>query len=251
MVLLLQIIGPVLTDRTSSALLRTGSALWDPGMGNRSGHAARVACGEEAVWVAMAESGIGPKGPLRPPDRLSRCEATSRPWTRSSVRNSLGAGWQSSGRAAPGQRRWAPPGVDGISHSPGVTGDRVALRIPAVSAYLLVLRTATSGLAARMDFSLDEIEDLRIAVDEACVMLLSAALPGADLEVEFALTGDALAVSVTVRTLTGAQPAKDTFAWTVLCALADSVESHVGLDDRVTIRLGKKRAAAGSGGEAP
>ncbi|MGW4973630.1 hypothetical protein ACWEP3_27550, partial [Streptomyces albidoflavus] len=31
---------------------------------------------------------------------------------------------------------------------------------------------ATAGLAARLDFTLDEIEDLRIAVDEACAILL-------------------------------------------------------------------------------
>ena len=40
----------------------------------------------------------------------------------------------------------------------------VELRIPADSAYLAVLRTATAGLAARLDFTLDDIEDLRIAV---------------------------------------------------------------------------------------
>ena len=51
------------------------------------------------------------------------------------------------------------------------------LRLPADSAYLSVLRTATAGLAARLDFTLDEIEDLRIAVDEACAMLLPRPAP--------------------------------------------------------------------------
>ena len=48
----------------------------------------------------------------------------------------------------------------------------VELRIPADSAYVAVLRMATAGLAARLDFTLDDIEDLRIAVDEACAMVL-------------------------------------------------------------------------------
>ena len=65
----------------------------------------------------------------------------------------------------------------------GSARDVVVLKLPAVGAYLSVLRTATAGLAARLDFTLDEIEDLRIAVDEACAMLLPAAVPGADLEV--------------------------------------------------------------------
>src|SRR6478735_3271011 len=50
--------------------------------------------------------------------------------------------------------------------------DTVDLRVPADPAYLAVLRTATAGLAARLDLTLDEIEDLRIAVDEACALLL-------------------------------------------------------------------------------
>src|SRR5690606_33862371 len=59
--------------------------------------------------------------------------------------------------------------------------DAVTVRMPADSAYLSALRTATAGLAARLDFTLDEIEDLRIGVDEACAMLLAQALPGTDL----------------------------------------------------------------------
>ena len=82
-------------------------------------------------------------------------------------------------------------------------------------------------------------------------MLLSVAVPGADLEVEFGLAADALDVSVTVPTLTGVQPATDTFSWTVLCALAEAVDSHAGPDNRVTISLRKRRAAACPGGKAP
>ena len=46
-----------------------------------------------------------------------------------------------------------------------------------------MLRTATAGLAARLDFTLDDIEDLRIAVDEACAMVLPRRCPGGDLHV--------------------------------------------------------------------
>ncbi len=54
----------------------------------------------------------------------------------------------------------------------GTGADQVTVRMPADGAYLSVLRTATAGLAARLDFTLDDIEDMRIAVDEACAMLL-------------------------------------------------------------------------------
>src|SRR3954462_3442143 len=120
--------------------------------------------------------------------------------------------------------------------------DVVELRVPAQPAYLAVLRTATAGLAARLDFTLDEIEDLRIAVDEACAMLLAQAVPGADLDCTFTLSGDSIRVSVSVLTLDGQQPSRDTFAWTVLSALAGEVDSEADVDDRVTITLLKRRS---------
>lgn len=122
--------------------------------------------------------------------------------------------------------------------------DMVTVRLPAASAYLSVLRTATAGLAARLDFTLDEIEDLRIAVDEACAMLLAQAVPGTDLVCEFELTGDAMSISVSVLTVDGLEPSRDTFAWTVLSSLAGDVDSRVGADDRVTVVLQKRRNAA-------
>ena len=120
--------------------------------------------------------------------------------------------------------------------------DMVTIKLPAAGAYLSVLRTATAGLAARLDFTLDEIEDLRIAVDEACAMLLAQAVPGADLDCTFTLNGDSIRVSVSVLTLDGQQPSRDTFAWTVLSALAGEVDSTADVDNRVTITLLKRRS---------
>ncbi|KQV23781.1 MULTISPECIES: anti-sigma regulatory factor [unclassified Kitasatospora] len=130
-----------------------------------------------------------------------------------------------------------------IDGDPGVK-DFVEVRLPAAGAYLSVLRTATAGLAARLDFTLDEIEDLRIAVDEACAILLQQAVPGSVLTCEFRLVGDSLRVTVAAPTTDGRAPERDTFAWTVLSALAGEVESSVGADNTVTISLHKKRGGA-------
>lgn len=119
--------------------------------------------------------------------------------------------------------------------------DVVVLRLPAAGAYLSVLRTATASLASRLDFTIDDIEDLRIAVDEACAMLLAQARGGADLECRFELTPDAIDVAVSVLTLDGEQPSRDTFAWTVLTALAGEVSSTVDADGRVTLVLHKRK----------
>ncbi|WP_214409397.1 ATP-binding protein [Sphaerisporangium fuscum] len=128
----------------------------------------------------------------------------------------------------------------------GITGirDAVSVRLPAASAYLSVLRTATAGLAARLDFTLDEIEDLRIAVDEACAMLLGHAVPGTDLTAEFELTGQEMIVRVEVSTVGQAEPKRDDFAWMVLTALADDVEAETDSPDRMAIVLHKRRGSA-------
>jgi serine/threonine-protein kinase RsbW len=128
----------------------------------------------------------------------------------------------------------APPGARD-------TADYVQVKMPAESAYLSVLRTAAAGLAARLDFTLDEIEDLRIAIDEACAMLLSQAIPGTDLECVFELGTDQVKITVSVTAAQARVPSRDTFAWTVLSALAGNVDSKVGPDDRVSIVLAKRR----------
>jgi serine/threonine-protein kinase RsbW len=139
-----------------------------------------------------------------------------------------------------------PTAVRGEPAAPAAE-DRVTIRMPAEGAYLSVLRTATAGLAARLDFTLDEIEDLRIAVDEACGLLLSQATPGADLDCDFTLAEDSVTIAVSVPSQRAQLPARDTFAWTVLSALAGSVDAWAGPDGRLTVMLRKTRELSRSG----
>lgn len=129
-----------------------------------------------------------------------------------------------------------------LTTDPTVDDDVVLLTVPADGGYLGVLRTATAGLAARLQFALDEIEDLRIAVDEACAMLLAVAIRDAELECRFAVTEDALTVEVTVATTPAARlPAESSFAWKVLTALTTSA-SATSTGTRATISLLTRRA---------
>ncbi len=144
--------------------------------------------------------------------------------------------------AVPGQRDPDAAEADRVT-----TQDHVKVCLPAEGAYLSVLRTATAGLAARLDFTLDEIEDLRIAVDEACAMLLAQAIPGTNLECAFDLGVDEMTITVSVIAAEPRIPARDTFAWTVLSALAGTVDSGLGADDQVSIVLRKHREIPQSG----
>ncbi len=121
--------------------------------------------------------------------------------------------------------------------------DVVLLAVPATGAYLGVLRTATAGLAARLHFTLDEIEDLRIAVDEACAILLVLAAPGAELCCRFTVTDATLTVEAAVSAGPAARlPSDEAFAWQVLNALTDEVSAEA-TSDRVAIQLTKRRPA--------
>ncbi|MER7275030.1 ATP-binding protein [Dactylosporangium sp. NPDC000244] len=131
----------------------------------------------------------------------------------------------------------------------GADGDDVVLlAVPASPAYLGVLRTATAGLAARLQFTLDEIEDLRIAVDEACAMLLAVAADTpqlgdtVELSCRFTVTPDALTVYTTVPLGSPDErlPGGESFAWQVLSALADEVSASVDAH-QAGIRLTKRR----------
>jgi serine/threonine-protein kinase RsbW len=107
---------------------------------------------------------------------------------------------------------------------PAQAPDVVELRVPADPAYLTVVRTASAGLGARLDLTLDEIEDLRMAVDEACALLLcNTSHDGESLYCEFTIRRGRPA-DLDVEPATTA-PDTSTFGWSVLEALVGRVET--------------------------
>ena len=99
----------------------------------------------------------------------------------------------------------------------------VELRLPAESAYVAVLRMTTAGLAARLDFTLDDIEDLRMAVGEACALVLENANPQGDMYAAFDLSDGSIRVSVSADSSHDSDPDQESFGWQVLTALTSDV----------------------------
>jgi serine/threonine-protein kinase RsbW len=122
-------------------------------------------------------------------------------------------------------------------------GDAVEVRIPADVVYVSTLRLTAASLAARCDLTIDDIEDLRLAVDEACALLLPHAAADSTLDARFELTEGRLAVDTSVVTSDTAEPDRDGFAWTVLGALASTVDVHRD-GERLIISVTKSREAA-------
>ena len=48
----------------------------------------------------------------------------------------------------------------------------IQLRVPVDPASVAIVRPSVASLAARLDFTLDRLEDLRLATNEACTLLL-------------------------------------------------------------------------------
>ena len=122
----------------------------------------------------------------------------------------------------------------------------VELRLPADSAYVSVLRTTTAGLAARLDFPIDDIEDLRIAVGEASAMVLPEAAEDTDLICTFYMSAGSLTVEVSVEAVAPVQPDYDSFAWQVLSTLATRAEAESS-EGRFAVSLSMEPGEPGFG----
>lgn len=53
----------------------------------------------------------------------------------------------------------------------------MTMTIPCSSEFVAVVRLAVSGLATRMNFSIEEIEDIKVSVSEACTNAIQHAYP--------------------------------------------------------------------------
>ena len=98
----------------------------------------------------------------------------------------------------------------------------VRLELPALSAYLVLARTSVTAMCARMDFPLDRLDDVKLAVDEACTLLLADMSPDESINIKIT-PGDRghLMIEIRANTIHGRPPKQTSFAWAVLTALVD------------------------------
>ena len=103
-----------------------------------------------------------------------------------------------------------------------------------------LVRSFAADVAMRLDFDLDAIEDLRMAVDEACSLLVRAAAPESRLHCSFEPRPQALLVRVAVDAASGEAPSADPLAWQILTALADDLAERIDDDGgahRITVEF--------------
>lgn len=72
----------------------------------------------------------------------------------------------------------------------------VELRIPSRAEWVGVARLAVAGIASRLKFSIDDIEDLKLAVAEACTNCIQHASGSESVRVSCAIHPDKIVVTV-------------------------------------------------------
>lgn len=110
-------------------------------------------------------------------------------------------------------------------HTGGARAD-VELRLPAEGAYATIVRTTAAGLAARMDFTIDDIEDLRIAIGEASALVIPEADPGTDLVACFWFGRGSMTVELEAEAMDDPQLDTESFAWQVLDTMAQDASAR-------------------------
>jgi serine/threonine-protein kinase RsbW len=116
----------------------------------------------------------------------------------------------------------------------------IEIRLTAGSEYLSTVRAVAADLALQQDMTLDEVDDLRLAVDEACSMLVPLAVPGGELRCRFSLAQREIRVRCSVVAAGNERPPTDGFPWQVLVTLTDSVRSDAN-GDGTWIELVKRK----------
>jgi serine/threonine-protein kinase RsbW len=77
--------------------------------------------------------------------------------------------------------------------------DTITVRIPAAPQYVQVVRLIAAGLASRLGFTIDEIEDLKIGVDELAAYVTGPQGRDGTLDIVFEVEGHEIAITGTGR----------------------------------------------------
>jgi serine/threonine-protein kinase RsbW len=102
--------------------------------------------------------------------------------------------------------------------------DEVRLVVPANPEYLRLARVTAAGLAGRLGFTFDQVEDLRLAIDELCFGLTGSRGRPGTVEVHFVVSDDGLTVQGKGHFETDGRVALSELSEVILNALVDEHE---------------------------
>ena len=124
------------------------------------------------------------------------------------------------------------------------TGE-VRLEVPAAPEFLRISRIMAAGVASRVGFTLDEVEDLRIAIDEVCFSMVGPRGRAGTIALRYLLDTNQLVVEGTGRFSDGLgnEPVVSALSKQILAAVVDECELSAG-DEGPHFRLVKRHRPA-------
>ncbi|MDQ4142480.1 MAG: hypothetical protein M3198_01860 [Actinomycetota bacterium] len=125
--------------------------------------------------------------------------------------------------------------------------ETVSIKIPASPQFLGVLRLVAAGLAARLKFTLEDIEDLKIAVDELSAYITGSQGRDGTLDVRFSVAEDRIEIRGRANLSPGDKVRTDLteFSQMILETVADSA-SLEQLDGVPAFTLVKSKKESGA-----
>ena len=124
------------------------------------------------------------------------------------------------------------------------TGE-VRLEVPAAPEFLRISRIMAAGVASRVGFTLDEVEDLRIAIDEVCFSMVGTRGRTGTIALRYLLDTDQLVVEGMGRYSDGLgnEPVVSALSKQILAAVVDECELSAG-EEGPQFRLVKRHRPA-------
>ena len=125
---------------------------------------------------------------------------------------------------------------------PSPTNDVITVSVPPAPGYVHVLRAVTASVAARLPIPFDGIEDLRLAVDEACAWLLARGRSASAMTLRLRPLDDRLEAEVSIDVADGVWPPPDmeqSLPWRILSALVDTLSVNTD-GESPSIRVTKR-----------
>lgn len=120
--------------------------------------------------------------------------------------------------------------------------DEIKIHLPQKADYLGFIRLSVSGLASKMGFDIDTIEDIKVAVSEVCSRLISQGSEAcADCDITFQLYDWGIRAILSVQNHDGRdifECESGDFAKAIISTLMDEFE--VSDDQNCVITMGKK-----------
>lgn len=113
----------------------------------------------------------------------------------------------------------------------------VTVSLPAEARFVYMLRSVVASAAAGLDFTIDDIDDLRLVLDEACGQVLELSPEASVLKLNISFEERSMTLTVTTDAPLAQPPPdhQDSMAWRILSTLSDSVEFMDGQDPAIRL----------------